>query len=105
MIKVSIHYPNSPGCQFNHDYYMTKHMPMAIEKLSPLLKGASIDVGNNGGLPNVPAPYVVVCNLLFDRLEDFYTAFMPHMALMQSDMANYTNVIPAVQISDVTSFL
>lgn len=28
MIKVSVFYPNTAGCKFDMDYYLTRHMPM-----------------------------------------------------------------------------
>ena len=34
MIKVSIFYPNTPGCRFDMDYYCNKHMPMVHEKMA-----------------------------------------------------------------------
>jgi uncharacterized protein (TIGR02118 family) len=105
MIKVCILYPNQPGARFDRDYYLQTHMPMAVEKLSPALKSASIDFGLNGGLPAVPAPYIVVCNLFFETIEAFYGAFMPNMQSLQGDMPNYTDVIPVVVISDVVSVL
>jgi hypothetical protein len=48
MIKVNIFYPNKDGGRFDLAYYLTTHMPMAIEKLGPFLKGVSI--------PHLPMP-------------------------------------------------
>jgi len=105
MIKVCILYPNQADGTFDRQYYLNNHMPMTVEKLSPALRGASIDFGVNGGLPDQAPPYAAVCNLLFDQVEAFYEAFLPHMESLQGDIANYTNVTPIIQISDVTTLL
>ena len=34
MIKISIFYPNATGARLDMDYYLTKHMPDSIGKLS-----------------------------------------------------------------------
>ncbi|HVI50030.1 MAG TPA: EthD family reductase [Candidatus Sulfotelmatobacter sp.] len=105
MIKVCILYPAQAGNRFDKDYYLKTHMPMAAAKLGPALRGASVDFGVNGGLPEQPAPFFAVCNLLFDDVESFYTAFAPHMEALQGDVPNYTDVAPIFQISDVVTVL
>ena len=101
MIKVSIHYPNAEGCRFDTDYYLNTHMPMAIAKLSPALKGVSVDIGLSGALPDTPPPYAAVCHLLFETAETFYGAFMPNAEALQGDIPNYTDIASVIQISDV----
>lgn len=101
MIKVSIHYPNQEGRRFDTDYYLNTHMPMAFNLLKPALKGVSVDQGVNGGLPEQRPPYVAACHLLFESLEAFYAAFLPHMATLQGDIPNGTDIEPIIQISDV----
>src|SRR5438067_11809235 len=101
MIKVSIHYTNKEGSKFDMDYYLHKHMPMSIAKQRSGLKDASIDIGINGGLPDSKPPYVVVCNLLYESIEAFYAAFIPHAEILIADIKNYTDVETIVQISEV----
>ena len=101
MIKVSIHYPNKEESKFDMDYYLHKHMPVSIEKQGAGLKGVSIDVGINGGPPDSKPPYFVVCNLLYESVDAFYSAFMPHAEVLMADIKNYTDVETIVQISEV----
>ena len=101
MIKVSIYYPNKEGGKFDMDYYLHTHMPMSIAKQGSGLKSASIDIGVNGGPPDSKPPYVVVCNLLYETIEAFYSAFMPHAEVLMNDIKNYTDVETIVQISEV----
>jgi hypothetical protein len=48
MIKVSILYPNKPGSHFDMNYYVTKHMPMAMRLLSKGLRKTEVDAGLHG---------------------------------------------------------
>jgi uncharacterized protein (TIGR02118 family) len=40
-------------------------------------------------------------HLFFDSVEAFQAAFGPHVKAIMADVPNYTNVQPAVQISEV----
>lgn len=101
MIRVSILYPNKPGGRFDLDYYLNKHMPMAIEALGDALKGVSVEHGLTGDAPDAPPLYVVMCHFLCDSVESFQAAFFPHAAELQGDISNYTDVEPGIQISEV----
>jgi hypothetical protein len=41
------------------------------------------------------------CHYLFDSMEDFLAAFMPHAELLQGDIPNYTDITPVIQFSVV----
>lgn len=101
MIKVTIFYPNQPGGKFDLDYYLEKHMPMTIDSLGDALKGVMVEYGLNGGRPDKPPLYRAICHLLFDSVEAFQAAFAPHAEALQGDIANYTDIDPAIQINDV----
>lgn len=103
MIKISILYPNSKGSRFDLRYYVETHMPMSIELLSAHrgFKGVSVEHGLGGGIPGTDAAYVAMCHFLFDSLEDFMAAFMPHAAVLQGDMQNYTDVEPVIQVNEI----
>ncbi len=101
MVKVSIFYPNKDGGKFDLDYYLNTHVPLSKERHGSALKEFIVERGINGGPPDSKAPYVVVANLLFDSVEAFYEAFMPHAEELQGDIPNYTNVEPVIQISEV----
>ena len=101
MIKVGVFYPKSEGSKFDMKYYMEKHTPMVREKMGAALKGVAVEQGLSGGMPGTSMTYVVICNLLFDSVDDFYVAFAPHAEVVMSDISNYTNIQPVVQISEV----
>jgi uncharacterized protein (TIGR02118 family) len=103
MIKISILYPNNKNVRFDMDYYVEKHMPLAIELLSahPGFKGVSVERGLGGAVPGTGATYVAMCHFLFDSAENFSAAFAPNAAQLQGDIPNYTNAEPVVQVSEV----
>jgi uncharacterized protein (TIGR02118 family) len=77
MIRVNIFYPNKEGGRFDLDYYLNTHMPMAIEKLGPSLKGVSVEHGVSGVQPGTKPAYVAMCNYTFDSAEAFLHAPLP----------------------------
>ena len=101
MIKVTILYPNSEGKTFDMTYYAEKHMPMIATLLGDSLKSYEIDQGIAGRTPGDPIPYLAIGYLYFDRLSAFQTSFAPHAEKIRGDVANYTNIQPVLQISEV----
>ncbi len=101
MIKVTVMYPNTPGARFDHAYYRDKHMPFVKAKMGPHCLYYTIDKGLAGGAPGAPAPYVAMCHIFCDSVEAFQAGFGPHAREIMADVANYTDLAPAMQISEV----
>ena len=101
MIKVSVMCPNSEGSTFDMAYYCSRHMPLIREKLGAALKGSAVDQGIGGPEPGSPAPYLAIGHLLFESVEAFQASFGPHAQVILSDIPNYTNTQPTIQISEV----
>ena len=101
MIKVSVLYPNGDGKTFDMNYYCNKHVPMVAGLLGDAVKGATVEKGLGGGTPNAPAPYVAMGNLYFDTVQAFENSFGPNTDKIMSDIPNYTNIEPIIQVSEV----
>ena len=103
MTKISILYPNDKGSRFDMRYYVDTHMPLSIDLLSthPGFKGVSVERGLGGAEPGTEAAYIAMCHFLFDSIEDFMAAFLPHAAKLQGDLPNYTDIKPVIQVSEV----
>ena len=101
MIKVTILYPNGEGKTFDMDYYSKKHMPMVASLLGNSLKSLAIDKGMAGRTPDEPIPYLAIGYLYFDKLSDYQNSFGPNAEKITSDIPNYTNIQPIVQVSEV----
>jgi len=101
MIRVSVLYPNAPGRKFDFDYYINKHKVMVHRLLDPIgLVRTEADRGIGTTQPGTPAPFVAVGYLYFNSMEDFQKA-LPHAAKMMSDIPNFTDTQPQVQISEM----
>jgi len=100
MVQLNIIYPKTENATFDWDYYLNTHMPMSIKLHGPALKGITIAKGIEG-IEAAPVVYVAVTNMLFESVESFLEAFMPHAETLQGDMKNYTNIQPVIQFSEV----
>ena len=101
MIKVSVLYPNTEGARFDHAYYRDKHLPMVKSRLGDACLYYSIEKGLAGVAPGQPAAYLASCQIAFDSVESFQSAFGPHAGEIMADIPNYTNVQPVIQINEV----
>lgn len=101
MIKISVLYPNNENAKFDMAYYCQTHMPLVQRLMGPAIKGMSVDQGMGGFPPGSPAPYIAAGHLLSDSLDAFMAAFEPHSQEIMGDIANYTNLQPIIQISEV----
>jgi uncharacterized protein (TIGR02118 family) len=101
MIKVSVMYPYAAGARFDHDYYRDKHMPLLKARMGDACKSYTIDKGIAGGAPGAPPVYVGMCHVFCESVEAFQAAFGPHAKEILGDIANYTDLQPVMQISEV----
>jgi len=101
MIKVSVMYPNTPGARFDHAYYRDKHMPLLQARMGAHCLRYTIDKGLAGGAPGAPPTYVGMCHVYCESVESFQAGFGPHAKEILGDIANYTDLQPIIQISEV----
>jgi uncharacterized protein (TIGR02118 family) len=101
LIKVSVMYPNKPGAKFDHGYYRDTHMPLVKAKMGSYCKFYTVDKGLAGGTPDTPAVFVAMCHIYCDSVQDFLAGFGPHAKEIMADVANYTDLQPQVQTSEV----
>jgi len=100
MIKVSVMYPARDGARFDHGYYRDKHMPLVKARMGEACRSYTVDRGLAGGTPGAP-PYVAMCHLFCDSVEAFQAGFGPHAKEITADIANYTDIAPVLQVSEV----
>jgi uncharacterized protein (TIGR02118 family) len=93
-------YHVGPGQKFDLDYYMKSHIPMAGKLWGPAgLKGAQVlqGVGSPSG---DPAGQHIIALLDFDSVDAFKAAAAAHGKEVLGDIANFTDVQPAIQFND-----
>jgi uncharacterized protein (TIGR02118 family) len=95
MIKLSVSYPSGDGSTFDHDYYTATHVPLCVDTFSPIK--TEIDKGIDG-------PNAAGVHFYFDSMEAMQAAFgNPKMGDVMADVANYTNITPVMQVSEIVS--
>jgi uncharacterized protein (TIGR02118 family) len=95
MIRLSVFYPSTEGATFDHDYYRTKHVPLAVKTWG--LNGAEIDKGVDG-------PDVAAVHFKFDSPEALAAAMSDAgTGDILADVANYTSIAPVMQTSEIVS--
>lgn len=100
MVRISIFHPVTAGARFDVHDYIDRHMPMALERLGAAIKGVRVEVGAEAA--SWPAPtFVAACHYLCDSREVFEAAYAEHAGVLQADIANYTDIAPVIQISEV----
>lgn len=101
VIKVSVMYPNKPGARFDHDYYRDRHMPLLQARMGKACLFYTVDKGLAGGAPGQPPAYVAMCHVYAESVEAFQAGFGPHAKEILADIANYTDLQPVLQFSEV----
>jgi len=101
MIKVSVFYPNIADVEFDMDYYCNQHISMLKGLLGSACKNVAVEAGICGATPSDRAPNIAMGHLYFDSLAKFQEAFGPNAEKIMSDLPNFTNVAPVIQISEV----
>nr|WP_311527173.1 EthD family reductase [uncultured Ralstonia sp.] len=101
MIKVTVMYPYTEGARFDHAYYRDRHMPLVKARLGGACAYYTIDKGLAGRAPGSPPAFVAMCAFICDSAEAYEAAIQPHRAEILGDIANYTDIVPMVQVSEV----
>ncbi len=102
MIKVSFLYPNEPDKKFDLDYYTGKYMPLVHERLDAMgLVRSEVESGVSSADPNAPAPFIAVGSLYFNTADEVHSGFRTHGRELLGDAANYTDIRPQIQISEL----
>jgi len=101
LFKVAILYSNEEGKTFDMDYYQNKHMPMVANYLGKNLKFYEINKGIAGRTPSDKVPYLAIGYFYIKNISEYNKAIGQNINTITSDLKNYTNIQPIIQISEV----
>jgi uncharacterized protein (TIGR02118 family) len=101
MITVNVLYRHSDSVKFNMNYYLDTHIPLIKSLLGSALKGVLVQQGIGGGAPGSAPEFTVITVLRFESMEAFQAAFLPHAPAVMADLANFTDVQPSIQFSEL----
>ena len=100
MIKVNVMYPYTEGARFDHAYYRDRHMPMVKARLGSACAYYTVEKGLTN-VPGAPPAFVAICAFICDSAEGYQAAMQEHRAEILGDIANYTDIAPVIQVSEV----
>jgi uncharacterized protein (TIGR02118 family) len=101
MIRISVFYPYKPAAEFDFDYYINVHFPMVLELLKPY--GAlrfEVNKGIGDGANGSPS-FIAIGHLIMESLDGFQKGMEAHAQQILSDVKNYTNLAPTLQVSEI----
>ena len=101
MIKVNVMYPYAEGARFDHAYYRDRHMPMVKARLGSACAYYTVEKGLAGRAPGAPPAFAAMCAFICDSAEGYEAALQEHRAEIMADIANYTDIAPVLQFSEV----
>ncbi|MDE0052394.1 MAG: EthD family reductase [Rhodospirillales bacterium] len=101
-VTLAMQYPAESGSSFDWDYFLNQHVPL-IETALDVGGTDRIEValGLTGAAPGEPAAYQAVLLVDFDSITAFYHRWRQEQHRIMSDIANFTNTQPEVQLSEV----
>lgn len=95
VIRFSVYYPKTEGARFDHDYYVGSHIPLAIETWGLDPSQVTVEKGING-------PYEAAVHFTFASQDALGAALASEgSGAVMADVANYTDITPVAQTSEV----
>ena len=102
MIRVTVAYTNQEGKKFDWDYFTGTHADIVHREMdSRGMVRFEQDKGISAAGPNAPPPFVALGHLTFNTLDEVHQAFMAAGRPVMGDIPNYTDIEPAIQISEI----
>jgi uncharacterized protein (TIGR02118 family) len=101
MIKVSVLYPSDKGSKFDIDYYCNSHMPMVRQKLGSVCKNMAIEHGLEGAAPGSKPAFAAMGHFYVESADAFRSVLSQHGQEIMADIANYTDIAPIIQMSEI----
>ena len=93
-VKVSVLYPASEGSTFDMEYYKVTHREIVERVLGP------VEFTCEQGLPG--QPFMATGHLVYESMDAMQAGMGgPNAAEAQTDIANFTNVTPQIQIGEI----
>lgn len=101
MFKLTIMYPQTENGHFDMDFYLTRHIPLSLERQGAAVKSVLVEKGYASEQPGITLAYGVICHFTYESEQAFLDAFLPHAEELQGDIASFTDVTPVIQFSTV----
>jgi len=106
--RASIFYPAEAGASFDWDYYMNRHLPLAVGTSMRHSGIIACDADRPFQMSGNYAPHAAVCLVYFDgaqsmaNFRSFFDTGHPDSADIGNDEHNYTTIAPLMVFSEYT---
>lgn len=100
-ISLQVVYPVSETSTFDHDYYLTKHMPLVEQHIGSHIASQVVTrgVADGGG---GPTPFHAIATFTFSNQEALDAAFAAAGPVLE-DIPKFTTTQPQMMVGDVIS--
>lgn len=100
MVTVSVFYPKTNDLRFDHEYYVTKHVPLLKARWRGMGLEGVVVLRGQSTLDGGSCAWELIGLLTFSSGEQLRAAFAAFGAEIIADLAHFTNVQPVVQINE-----
>ena len=101
MVRVTLMYKNMENANFDFDYYINQHLPLARKLLKNSgLIGIEVEKGLKM-LNEEKVDCICISHLDFPDFESAQRSLEQFSEELKADVPNYTNIDPQVQINEV----
>jgi uncharacterized protein (TIGR02118 family) len=101
MIRITVSYPQAEGKRFDHAYYQAQHRRLLLDRLAAHgLQRVEMDKALADGAGGA-APVVAAAHLIFNDMAGFQQGMAAHGREITGDVANYTDIAPAILICEM----
>ncbi len=100
MFCVSVAYPRKDGGTFDFEYYIKQHVPLVARLVGANAIKAEVRKGVASPDGSAPA-FVCLANFWIKSAHDFQATLAAHGKEIMSDIPNFTNIQPILQVDEV----
>ncbi len=99
MVKIGSFYPSGTDKTFDMKYYCEEFVPLLRELFGDVLRGATVDKGVYGGVPDEGPFFVAMGQFIFDTQEEAIQAYFSNLERIRAERPKFTDIEPIIQIS------
>lgn len=101
MYCLTVTYPKQDGSSFDHEYYVSKHIPLCAQAFADHGFQGTVLRSEQGAAPGASDLNHASIDILFDSLENTKAALKAGGKQVSEDLKNYTDVQPVMAFSAV----
>jgi uncharacterized protein (TIGR02118 family) len=102
MYCLTVTYPKREGSTFDHEYYVSKHIPLCARLFADHGFQGTVLRSEQGAAPGAADQNYASVDILFDSPESMSAALKAGGKQVSEDLKNYTDVQPVMAFSAVT---